>query len=140
MNNWRFLDRNIALAIHEEQLAAHGGTVGMRDDNALVAALERAPEIAAQEPAQERTRDAARLAAAYAFGVTRNHPFVNGKKRVALVIMELFLADNGYELHAPDEDCVMMISRLAARDLDEAGLAEWLYANVIARGHSTSTS
>lgn len=136
MTRWRFLDRAIVLAIHEEALAAHGGAVGVIGEPALEAAILRPREVAKAEP----RADAARLAAACAMGFLRSHPFVNGKKRVALIAMELFLADNGYELMANDVDCVIQIDLLASREIDDAGLAEWLRANIVPRGQSTSTS
>jgi death on curing protein len=127
-SGWRFLDRNIILAIHEEVLAAHGGKVGVISEPALVAALAQPREAARVEPKS----DAARIAAACAQGVIRSHPFVNGKKRVAFVAMELFLLENGYELRARDEDCFIVMSQFANREIDEEGLAAWLRANVVA--------
>jgi len=136
MTRWRFLDEDIVLAIHEEVLAAHGGAVGIIGAPALAAAIERPRQVARAEPGA----DAARLAAACALGFLRSHPFVNGKKRVALVAMELFLADNGHALMANDVDCVIQIHLLASREIDDAALADWLRANIAPRGHSTSTS
>lgn len=130
MNRWRFLDRGIALAIHEEVLAAHGGAVGLISEAALTNAILRPRDLLRQEP----RCDAARLAAASAAGYIRSHPFVDGKKRVALVAMELFLADNGYELTAPDEDCFILISQFANREIDEEALAAWIRGNVEAKG------
>lgn len=124
-SGWRFLDRNIALAIHEEVLAAHGGAVGLISEAALAHAILRPRDLAREE----RRSDAARLAAACASGFIRSHPFVHGKKRVAFVATELFLADNGYALTARDEDCFIAISQFANREIDEEALAEWI------RGH-----
>jgi death-on-curing protein len=119
---WRFLDRAIALAIHENVLAAHGGAVGLLSEEALTAALRRPVETARSVP----RCDAARLAAACAAGFIRSHPFVEGKKRVALVALELFLADNGYSLDASDEDCFVVMAQFAAREIDEETLADWV--------------
>lgn len=129
MSGWRFLDRNIALAIHEEVLAAHGGAVGVISEAALTNAIMRPKDTARKGPAC----DAARLAAANAAGFIRCHPFVDGKKRVALVAMELFLVDNGYELTASDEECFVLVSQFANREIDEMALADWIGANCQAR-------
>ena len=129
MSRWRFLDRAIVLAIHEEVLAAHGGAVGIIAEPALVAAIEHPRDVAKAHPRS----DAAHLAAACALGVLRAHPFVDGKKRVALVAMELFLADNDYELTARDEDCVIRIDQAASREIDEDMLTKWLRENIAPR-------
>lgn len=126
MTRWRFLDRDLVLAIHEEVLAAHGGSVGVLGEAALAAAILRPRDIARAEP----KCDAARLAAACACGMIRSHPFISGKKRVALIAMELFLAENGFELTARDEDCFIVIEQLANREIDEEGLGAWLRANM----------
>jgi death on curing protein len=126
VTQWRFLDRNIALAIHEEALAAHGGAVGVISEAALTNAISRPRDLARSAPKS----DAARLAAACAAGFIRSHPFVNGKKRVALVALELFLVDNGYALTASDEECFVYISQFANREIDEEALAAWIRANI----------
>jgi death-on-curing protein len=123
---WRFLDRDVALAVHEEVLALHGGKVGIVSEAALAAAILHPRDVARLEP----KADAARLAAACASGFIRSHPFVYGKKRVGLVAMEFFLAENGYELTARDEDCFILISQFATREIDEEGLASWLRTNI----------
>lgn len=128
MTRWRFLDRDIVLAIHEELLAAHRGAIGLISEPALTTALSRPKEIARAAPSS----DAARLAAACAYGFVRSHPFVDGKKGVALTAMELFLADNGYELTARDEDCFIIMEQLSNREIDEEGLAVWVRANISA--------
>lgn len=125
MTGWRFLDRNIALAIHEEVLAAHGGAVGVISEAALTNAIMRPKDTARKEAGC----DAARLAAANAAGFIRCHPFVDGKKRVALVAMELFLVDNGFELTASDEECFVLVSQFANREIDEMTLAAWIREN-----------
>ncbi len=126
MAEWRFLDRAIILAVHEEQLAQHGGGVGLRDEGLLESALARPVNLAAYNP----EADAAALAAAYAFGIAKNHPFIDGNKRTAFVAMELFLMDNGYALTASDEDALMMMLRLAAGEMSEAEYAEWITASI----------
>jgi death on curing protein len=121
--NW--LDREIVLAIHEEQLAQHGGGVGIRDEGLLDSALARPRNLAAYDP----EADIAALAAAYAFGIARNHPFIDGNKRTAYVAMELFLVEHGLLLTAEDGDAVLTFLALASGDLDEDRLAAWIRAN-----------
>jgi death-on-curing protein len=123
---WRFLDRAIALAVHEAVLAEHGGAVGVISEAALTAALRRPVDLARAAPGC----DAARLAAACAAGFIRSHPFVQGKKRVALAALELFLADNGYELAASDEECFIAVAQFANREIDEEAFAAWVRAHV----------
>ena len=121
MTDWVWVERSVILAIHDEQLAEHGGLSGIRDEGALDSALARPLNLVAYgEP------DAAALAAAYGFGLARNHPFADGNKRTAFVAAELFLALNGITLTASDADCVLTFLRLAAADLDEAALAGWI--------------
>ena len=124
----RWLDREIVLAIHEEQLAQHGGGVGIRDEGLLESALARPQNLAAYQP----DADLSALAAAYAYGIARNHPFIDGNKRTAFVAMELFLIDHGSMLIAEDGDAVLTLLALAAGDLDEDALAEWIRRNSVA--------
>ena len=121
MSGWVWIERAIVLAIHNEQLAEHGGLTGIRDEGLLESALARPLNLAAYH-----TPDCADLAAAYGFGIARNHPFMDGNKRTAFVAIELFLAMNGYELVAEDADCVLTMFALAAGELDEPALAAWV--------------
>ena len=110
----------VALAAHAEQLSEHGGGDGVRDSGGLESAMARPRNLAEYgEP------DVAALAAAYAFGIARNHPFVDGNKRTAAVVSETFLALNGKALTATDAELVVAIVALAAGDLTEAELADW---------------
>jgi death on curing protein len=119
--DWVWIDAAVILAVHEEQLAEHGGAAGIRDANMLESALARPRNLAHYgEP------DAAALAAAYGFGLARNHPFIDGNKRSAFVAVELFLQLNGLRLDAPDVDCVMVMLSLAAGEIDEPAFAAWL--------------
>lgn len=127
MADWRFLDRAITLAVHEEQLAQHGGGVGLRDEGLLESALARPENLAAYNP----DADAAALAAAYAFGIAKNHPFVDGNKRTAFVAMELFLMDNGFALTASDEEALMAMLRLASSEMGEEEYAGWIRGNIL---------
>jgi death-on-curing protein len=115
-----WVEPRVVLAIHDEQVAEHGGQSGIRDAGLLESALARPRNTAAYgEP------DLPTLAAAYAFGIARNHPFLDGNKRTALVVAELFLDLNGWVLAADDAACVLTFVALAAGDLDEPALAAW---------------
>ena len=118
-NVW--IDDEVIDAVHEAQLAEHGGLVGIRDSGLLESALARPRNLAAYG-----SPDLADCAAAYGFGIARNHPFLDGNKRTAFVAMELFLALNGQSLMADDADCVLTMLAVAAGDIDEPSLAEWL--------------
>lgn len=110
----------MAAAIHSEQIAEHGGGEGTRDPALLESALARPRQLAAYgDP------DPADLAAAYAFGIARNHPFVDGNKRTALAVGETFLWLNGLRLTASDAQAVVAFVALAAGDLTEIELADW---------------
>jgi death on curing protein len=124
---WIWVAETVVLAIHEAQLAEHGGIAGIRDQGLLSSALARPHNLEAygEDP------DAASLAAAYAFGIARNHPFLDGNKRTAFVVMELFLSLNGWNLEASDASCVGMMMTLAAGDLSEKMLAKWLRGHIV---------
>ena len=121
MSDWIWVDLSVAHAAHGEQLAEHGGGVGLRDGGLLESALARPRHIVTY-----RDPDAAELAAAYAFGIARNHPFVDGNKRTALVVCETFLGLNGLRLDSTDAELVVLFQALAAGELDEEELADWL--------------
>jgi death-on-curing protein len=125
---WVWLTDKLLLLVHEEQLAEHGGPGGVRDASLLASALGRP-----QHRALYDSPDAAALAASYAFGIARNHPFTDGNKRTAFVAMEVFLDLNGYELTATDEACVLKTLGLAAGDIDEATFAQWIRAHLAPR-------
>lgn len=118
---WVWLDPAVILAVHDEQLAEHGGAAGVRDAGLLESALARPRHLA-----HYGQPDVCELAAAYAFGLARNHPFIDGNKRSAFVATELFLMINGWRLTATDADCVMVMLSLAAGEIDEAHFAQWL--------------
>lgn len=121
MSHVTWLALEVVDAIHEAQLAEHGGSRGTRDTGLLESALARAQNLAAYG-----VPDIADLAAAYGFGIARNHPFVDGNKRTAFVCAELFLTLNAYELGADDSDCIVAMLALAAGDIDEAAFAAWI--------------
>jgi death on curing protein len=122
--NWIWVSLDVAVAAHAEQLAEHGGGEGVRDIGLLDSAMAQAQNLAGYG-----APDVAELAAAYAFGIARNHPFIDGNKRTALVVSETFLALNGFELNATDAELVVAFLALAAGDLPEDELADWF------RGH-----
>lgn len=118
--NWKWVSLEAALAAHHEQIAEHGGGAGVRDATLLESAMARPQNRAAYgEP------DLAALAAAYAFGIARNHPFVDGNKRTAVVVSETFLVRNGGWLDASDAEVVVTFLALAAGELAEEELADW---------------
>ena len=115
-----WLDAAIALAVHDRQLAEHGGGGGIRDPGMLESALNR--------PLNQWSygdSDLASLAAAYAFGIARNHPFVDGNKRTAWVLARLFIAVNGASLAFEPEEAIHAMMALAAGKLSEEEMADW---------------
>ncbi len=125
---WVWLDLQVLLAVHDEQLAEHGGAPGTRDLGLFESALAKPRNLAAYgEP------DAADLAASYGCGLARNHPFIDGNKRTAFVAVELFLWLNDIELTANDHDCVMTMLSVASGTLDEPAFAKWLRLHTQAR-------
>ena len=112
----------LVLAVQQMLVAEHGGLPGIRDQALLDSALTR-PQ---QKATYETVTDILELAAAYSYGLARNHPFVDGNKRIALTIAAVFLELNGLTLNAPEAEAVIMYQRLAAGELEEDRLAEWL--------------
>ena len=119
---WTWVVESVALAIHEAQLAEHGGMAGIRDEGLFLSAMARPQNVAAYGDRP----DVSDLAAAYAFGLARNHPCLDGNKRTAFVVMELFLNLNGWVLEADDADCITTMESVAAGKLPEKSLAAWL--------------
>lgn len=118
----RWVSRIVVEAVHVDQIREHGGLLGLRDDNALESALARPRQKWHYDP----EADLPDLAAAYAFGICTNHSFRDGNKRVAFLTAVVFLGLNGLAFAANDSDVVDTIVALAAGDLEEASLAEWL--------------
>lgn len=125
MGNWKWVSAAAALAAHREQLAEHGGGDGIRDSGMFESAMARPQNLAGYG-----SPDAAALAASYAFGLARNHPFVDGNKRTAAVVSEGFLAKNGFILDATNAEIVPVFLALAAGELSEDELAEWFRERV----------
>jgi death-on-curing protein len=124
MSGWVWLDSDALLTAHDEQLAEHGGATGIRDQGLFESALARPKNLAAYG-----TPDAAALAAAYTYGLAKNHAFVDGNKRIALVALESFLALNGFDLTADDSQAVMVILSVASGAFNEDDLAMWIRKN-----------
>jgi death-on-curing protein len=118
----RWVPRILVEAIQFDQIQSHGGLAGLRDDGALESALARPRN----RFAYGKKLDLATLAAAYAFGLARNHPFHDGNKRIAFLTATVFLGLNGYDLEVSDEDVIAHIVALAAGHLKEAKLAAWI--------------
>ena len=118
----RWLPRLVIDAIHHDMLTTHGGLPGLRDESLLESALARPKQILAYSA----EADIAALAAAYACGLARNHPFNDGNKRVAFMAMAVFVELNGLEFDAPEAEVVDVMLSLAAGELEEVQLADWL--------------
>lgn len=123
-----WITQRLALAIHDRQLAEHGGGTGVRDQALLDSALARPQQLFAYG---DPPPDIAALAASLAFGLARNHPFVDGNKRTAHVCYRVFLALNDAELVATDEDKYIAMLRLAEGSLTEAEFADWLRPRLV---------
>ncbi|MEY4160075.1 MAG: death-on-curing protein [Pseudomonadota bacterium] len=115
---------DVALALHDRQLAEHGGPVGLRDQGVFESAMARA-----RNRWEYGENDRAALAAAYAYGIARNHPFVDGNKRTAWVLARLFLALNGISLTFAPHDAINMAQGLAGGTVSEEALAQWFRAH-----------
>lgn len=112
----------VVRTVHTLLLAEHGGAIGVRDPKLLDSALAR-PR---QKSAYASDPSIPELAAAYSYGIARNHPFVDGNKRVALTLAAMFLELNGYTLIAPETDTALVYEQLAADQLSEEQLTQWL--------------
>lgn len=121
-----WISDSLALSVHKRQLAEHGGLDGVRDPGLLQSALARPRHRFAYE---DPTPSLAELAASYAFGVARNHPFIDGNKRTAAVVCETFLELNGMTITATDAEMYPIFLDLAAGSVSEKQLGEWLLAN-----------
>jgi death on curing protein len=117
-----WLDRDMVVAFHSESLQRFGGPEGIRDEGMLESALGRP----VNKHAYAAEFDLAGLAAAYAFGIARNHPFVDGNKRAAYLAMEVFLVINGFDLELDDADAIATFLGLAAGEVSEEELADWI--------------
>jgi death-on-curing protein len=123
----RWVSERVALALHDRQLAEHGGPSGLRDPGALASALARPVNRWAYGE-----DDLCVLAAAYAFGIARTHPFTDGNKRTAWVSARLFLRKNALALTFTEREAIATVLALAAGDLSEDELAEWFREHIVA--------
>ena len=123
---WRWLKEGVIIAVHDEQLVEHGGAEGVRDSGLLSSALARPKNLDGYE--MPSVFD---LAAAYATGIVRDHPFVDGNKRTGFLAAYMFLALNGWELDAPEANAAAVILELAAGKVDEAQFSVWLKENSV---------
>ena len=121
-----WISKELAIAIHNRQLAEHGGAVGVRDEGLLDSALARARQRFTYE---DPTPSLPAMAASYAFGIARNHAFIDGNKRTAAVVCETFLELNGMVLEATDAELYPLFLALAEGSLTEKELAEWLQSH-----------
>ncbi len=124
MQEWRWIDKQLLITLHDESLFLHGGASGIRDEGLLDSALNRAVNLALySEP------DFAELAAAYAVGLAKNHAFVDGNKRAAFLAVGLFLGLNGYKLTASQADATSAMLKVAGGEMQEVGFAQWIREN-----------
>jgi death-on-curing protein len=121
MSSWKWVDRQVLLLLHDESLAEHGGANGLRDAGLLDSALARPLNLSLYEEP-----DVAGLAAAYGVGLAKNHAFVDGNKRAAFLAVGLFLAINGYRLHATQAEATLTMLSVASDDIEEAAFADWI--------------
>ena len=127
MDSIKWLDRRALLLLHEESLAEHGGLRGFRDEGLFDSALIRPQQILNYEP----DATLAKLAAAYAFGITRNHPFSDGNKRAAYLALDMFCRVNGWAVRTSQLDVFNTMLALAAGDMTEEALASWIAQHLI---------
>lgn len=122
MNEPFWLDERMVRAMHADQIFQHGGSSGIRDENLLSASLARPRHVFAYTD----TPTLFDLAAAYGYGLAKNHPFIDGNKRTAFVVMAAFLELAGYSLNAPEMEVVLIMERLATDQESQESLSEWL--------------
>lgn len=121
MTQWKWVNRQGLLLLHDESLAEHGGASGLRDEGLFDSALARPVNLALCEQP-----DVASLAASYGMGLAKNHPFVDGNKRAAFLAVGLFLATNGYRLRASQADATLTVMDVAAGAMNESTFAQWI--------------
>jgi len=121
----KWLSKDLVLAIHDEQLVTFGGGTGLRDEGLLESALARPENLFAYEP----EAPLARLAASLAFGIIRNHPFVDGNKRTGFIAIRMFLHRNGIVFRPDRAEAFVVVMAVAAGEMEEETLAAWIEAN-----------
>jgi len=128
MTQFRWIDKQLLVTLHDESLALHGGASGIRDEGLLDSALNRAVNLA-----MYGNPDFAELAAAYGVGLAKNHIFVDGDKCAAFLSLGLFLGLNGYKLKATQVDATLIMLAVAAGEIDEQNFAGWIRKNAVQR-------
>ena len=128
MTRWRWVRRDLVYAVHDMQLARHGGRAGLRDQNLVESALSRPEQLHTHG---QPPPDAAQLAAAYAYGLARHHGFSDGNKRTAWVVARVFLADNDIQLVFSEIDAIHTMQAVASGALDEQQLAVWFRQRMV---------
>jgi death-on-curing protein len=129
VNEPRWLSDTVVLTVHADQIREHGGSLGLRDRGLLDSALGRPRNRFAYESGS----DLFDLSASYGFGIARNHPFIDGNKRVAFQAMYVFLGLNGWRIEGPEEEVVALMLAVASGDLEEPELASWLRDHALPR-------
>ena len=128
MTAWKWVNRQVLLLLHDESLAEHGGSPGLRDEGLLDSALARPLYLSLYgQP------DVADLAASYGVGLAKNHAFVDGNKRAAFLAVGMFLAVNGYRLQATQADATLTVMDVAAGAMDESTFAQWVRDHIQTR-------
>ena len=125
MSEWRWINRQVLLLLHDESLVEHGGAGGLRDEGLLDSALARPVNLALYEQP-----DAAGLAASYGVGLAKNHAFIDGNKRAAFLAVGLFLMLNGFRLQATQAEATLTMLDVAAGDIHEAAFGAWIRAHI----------
>lgn len=128
MSQWKWVNRQVLLLLHDESLAEHGGAPGLREEGLLDSALARPVNLALYE-----SPDVAQLAASYGVALAKNHAFIDGNKRVAFLAIGLFLAANGFRLDATQVDATLAMISVASGAMDEAQLAQWIRRHIKSR-------
>lgn len=122
-----WLSRPMVEAAHHDQAQEHGGLLGVRDDGLFESALARPRQRWSFEP----ETDLPSFAASYGFGLVKNHPFLDGNKRIGFVAMNMFLLLNGFEIEAPEPEVIAVMLQVADGSLDELGIVDWLRSVVV---------
>ena len=127
MNKIVFIPKQIIIYFHEQLIDLYGGTLGLRDEGLLDSALEQPKAMFGGSYLHDSL---AKMAAAYGFHLCKNHPFIDGNKRIALVAVDTFLQKNGYEISASEKDVYEVMIKLSAGDITKAEFTCWLESNI----------
>lgn len=128
MSQWKWVNRQVLLLLHDESLAEHGGAPGLRNEGLFDSALARPLNLALYE-----NPDLASLAASSGVGLAKNHPFVDGNKRAAFLAIGMFLAINGFRLTATQVEATLAVLDVASGVMDEAAFAQWIREHIAPR-------